>query len=217
MSYPLHRVDGPPGRTHMGGDAQDVDGGTGDGLLRPDQPRIPAALDVRVDVFVRSLAPAPGLHGQQVAIVESLNELADAGGIADATVSIWGERLCPCETCRETGAGRAVLDRVRAIEAWAAAVSAAVTVPFERRSRDCGFTGAKTTVIVPPRITIVIYGDATLLGVFPCEVDGESISVAEGLERLRKARRADAAAVPGGGDVSDPDADRRGEHETRLS
>lgn len=200
----------------MGVDALDVDGDTGDGLLRPEQPRIAADVDVRVDVFVRSLAPEPAVHVAQVEVVEAVHDLADDGRIADGTVSIWGERLCPCETCRQTGAGRAVLDRVRAFESWAEAVPAAVTVPFDRRSLECGFTGAETDVIVPPRVTIAVYGDTTLLGVFPCELDGESISAADGLERLRNVRRVDPAAVPGGGEVSDPDSDRRGERETRL-
>lgn len=200
----------------MGGYAQDVDGGTGDGLLGPKRPRIPADVDVRVEVFVRSLAPAPAVHAAQVDVVEAVNDLAEAGRIEDATVSIWGERLCPCETCRETGAGRAVLNRVRAIESWAEAVPAAVTVPFDRRSHECGFTDLGGEVIVPPRITVAVYGDGALLGVFPCEVDGESISAVEGLERLRKVRRVDATADSGEGEGSAADSDRRAQRETRL-
>lgn len=214
MSHPLYRLDSPPDELRMDGNELADDGVTGDRLLRTERPRVPSDVDLRVEVFVRSLAPTPAAHVAQVDLVKAVNDLADGGPLADTTVSVWGDRLCRCDTCRDTSAGRAMLDRVRAFEAWAAAVPAAVTVPFDRRCLACGFTGAEADVIVPPGVTIAVYGDASLLGVFPCEVDGESISVAEGLERLRNVRRVDPAAVTGEGSAAG--SDRRAERETRL-
>ena len=168
--------------------------GTWNGQLGLEKDSIPAEMDVRVDVYVRSMAPPPATHEAQVGLIADLEALAAADVVDESTVTIWGERLCRCETCRETGAGRAVLARVRSFEGWAADVDATVDLPFDFRRLDCEMTGASNEVIVPPRVTLGIHVEGTLRGVFPCVIDGVSISASDGLAMLRRARRSGRAA-----------------------
>jgi len=147
-------------------------------------PSIPADVGVRVDAFVRSLVPPSGAHETQAEIIERLSALGAFGVVEDSTVSIWGRRLCECETCAGTRAGRAVLDRLWEFETWEREQDADVELPFDRREVHSEFTGSVHEVVVPPRVLLAVYGDSTLLGVFPCEVEGEVYTARDGLVAL---------------------------------
>lgn len=215
MRPSLHGFETGRSRADMTGDMVDVDAGTGDRQRWTDRPTISADETIRVEMLVRSMAPAPGTHDAQVDLVETARRLEAAGTISDATLSIWGERLCRCQSCRETTVGREYLERIRAFEAWGERVQAGIDLPFRDRRLECRFTGTETPVIVPPRVTIAVYGDATVRGVFPCEVDGTPVSAAAGLERLGGARR--GTAEGDGGPIDHPEENPAKESDDEAS
>jgi hypothetical protein len=150
---------------------------------------LPGDADLTVDVYVRSLSPSNGTHAGRVEFVEELERLEAERVIRDATVSIWGDRICRCETCSATGAGRAALERLREFEAWSEDVDADVSLPFERRSISSEFVDRTLECVVPPHITVAVYGGSSLVGVFPCEVDDDDYTVRDAVVALRRATR----------------------------
>ena len=144
---------------------------------------------VSVHVFVRSMAPPGGGHDEQVAVLERLNALEDRGPVDAWNVTIWGERLCECEVCTATAAGRAVTERMWELREWAGRAEGDVALPFERREVTSEFAGTEIEALVPPRLTIAVYADEDLARVYPCTADGTHHSVTEGLDWLESAGR----------------------------
>lgn len=149
---------------------------------------------VSAHVFVRSLAPPGGGHDEQVAVLERLDALEDRGPVDAWNVTIWGERLCECEVCTSTAAGRAVTERLRSFGEWAERVDGEVALPFERREVTSEFAGTEIEALVPPRLTIAVFADDRLSRVYPCRVDGIHYSVTDGLDWLETVDRPVAQA-----------------------
>ena len=144
---------------------------------------------ISVEVFVRSLAPPGGVHDEQLAILERLEVFEDAGPVDDWSVTIWGDRLCECEVCTSTTAGRLASERVREFRNWSERADESVSLPFEHREVTADVTGTDFEAMVPPRLTIAIYDEDQLLRVYPCTADGTHYTVTDGLDWLELAGR----------------------------
>lgn len=140
--------------------------------------------DVTVEVFVRSLAAPAGVHDEQIAVLERLKGLEDRGRLAGWNVTIWGERLCECEICEATAAGRTIRDRMREFRDWTERAGGEVSLPFERREIESEFAGTVVEGIVPPRVTLALYAEDRLLRVYPYTEDGTTHNVSDALDRL---------------------------------
>lgn len=147
------------------------------------------ATDLFVEVNVRSLAPPLATHDGQREIIDRFAALSEEKVLTGTRVSILGERICLCETCGGTQSGAAALDRVRLYERWAATSDLEISVPFERRTLHSTITDVECEVIVPPRIAVAVYDDASLLYVFPCEIEGTVYTVTDALEALEATLR----------------------------
>jgi len=134
----------------------------------------------RVDVFVRSLLPPLGSKASQEALIQRLDDLTGEGILDDISVTVTGNRLCLCETCAETDAGTHLLDSLDELDGWGREFDASVTPFFETRELDSSLTDETARALVPPRITVVLYCDESIAGVFPCEM-GESTFATEDL------------------------------------
>jgi hypothetical protein len=154
-----------------------------------------AGPELTADVYLRSLSPAAGVHDGQTARIERLSALSTAGRLGDVRVSVWGDRICLCETCAETGAGRAALDRVEEFERWADEVEPTVTLPFDRRTVRSSYTDSAQEVLVPPVVLLALYDRETLLGVFPHAADGRQVSVEDALVAIETAGTPDPTAA----------------------
>lgn len=133
----------------------------------------------RIDVYVRSLLPPPGAKDAQTGVLASLQRASERTPVEDVTVNVWGERLCLCEACLGTDAGRAMLDTVREFERWGASYDASAESFFERTHQESAVTGGTYEGIVPPRVTAALYLDGSLAGVFPARFDGTPYSVGD--------------------------------------
>lgn len=148
-----------------------------------------AATSARIDVYVRSLLPPPGAKDAQNETLARLREAVEAGPIADLSVHVWGERLCVCDSCLDTEAGRNWLDTVREFERWGDDYGAAVGSYFEHTSLTASLTGETYRGIVPPRLTAALYVDGSLQGVFPTRFESEAYTVRDFAETIDRISR----------------------------
>lgn len=143
--------------------------------------------ELTADVYLRSLSPPVGVHDGQVAQIDRLSALSAADSLGALRVSVWGERLCTCDTCAGTGAGQAALDRVEQFERWAERADAPVTLPFERRVVRSGYTSSTQKVLIPPRVLLAVYDRTSLLGVFPHAAGDTQVSVRDAIGAIEAA------------------------------
>jgi len=138
----------------------------------------------RLDVYVRSMMPPPGAKDTQQNLLHDLQKLVEGTPIQNVGVNVWGERICLCETCRETDVGTAMLNTVREFEHWGEEYDAGTGSFFERLYQQSLVTGNSYEGISPPRVTVALYVDNSLSGVFPSYFAGEPYSVHDFYEWL---------------------------------
>ncbi|WP_123533256.1 HTH domain-containing protein [Halosimplex salinum] len=137
-----------------------------------------------VDVFVRSMLPPLGVKATQETLISRLDELSEESTIDGVSVKVTGNRLCLCGTCTETDAEAALLDRFRELDEWGDEFDASTSPFFETRTLDSSITNETARALVPPRVTVALYCDGTLTGVFPCEMDDSSYTVGDFISAL---------------------------------
>lgn len=141
--------------------------------------------DVRVQVFLRSLGAPAGCQDKQAAVFETLDRLEDAGIVSTSSVSLWGDRIYLSDRCSRTPVGEFVRGKIREFGEWAGEREG-VDLHFERRSIDSSITGESREMIRPPQVSLAVYADDSLAGVFPCSMDGEERCVTSYLHELAK-------------------------------
>lgn len=153
-----------------------------------------------IDVYIRSMLPPAGAKSAQVAALQRIRELVEETPFEHISLNVWGERLCRCEVCQSTDVGRAMLDTVRKFDTWGDKFDASAGPYFEEFQVDSAMTGESHHGVIPPRVTVALYLDGTLSGVFPCQMAGESCSVVDCcgvLESIAELPpRADSGAEP---------------------
>lgn len=134
----------------------------------------------RIEVFFRSLAPSQGSHDKRRRIIKNLGEADDASTIDGYDVNVVGEGMCLCDDCAETRLARHMHDRLSRLRAGGSDV--VEPLGFRERSVDSSLTGENYTLLVPPEVSLAVYVDDALRGVFPAEVEGVSVSVVDFLD-----------------------------------
>lgn len=150
--------------------------------MTPDDTTTDAATtDLRVELFVRSLAPS-GAHERQQAVVSRLERLVSDGRIDTVSTTVWGRRICP-EMAADLTVGRSILDRVDRLRTWARRHDASLEPSFDEHVERSMLDGTHTVVVLPVLCLAVFEGD-DLRGVFPCVKDGTPCTVEDGLDLL---------------------------------
>jgi len=148
--------------------------------------QVPEALstssDLRLELFVRSLAPETA-RPQQEAVIERLRALADAETVTDTELHVTGDCVCPSTVAAETETGRFLLDRYEAFTEWADDADAEL-LGFQDRCVESSMTGQTVTGIQFPRLILAVYVDDTLQMVAPAVVDGTELTVADVQNRI---------------------------------
>jgi hypothetical protein len=140
--------------------------------------------EVTVDVCLRSSAPSVA-RGRQDAVRERVEALADRGTIADSSVEYWSTRVCvPGGT---TDAGPA--DRCPRVvgEILAAVEDSDATIEPYFRTRPASYD-ADEEIMFLPVICLLVRERGDLVGGYPSTVDGERLTVEDGLDRLAAGR-----------------------------
>lgn len=134
----------------------------------------PSGGGISLELYLRSLGGGAA-RPQQEAIVDRVDRLADDGAIDGYTVVPWGDGISPSGSVAETDAGRFILGRIEAFEAWADRVGA--TVPFECRQSKASLVDEGCEEVVLPQMTLATLEGDRLLDVVPFTGDGASYTV----------------------------------------
>jgi hypothetical protein len=146
--------------------------------------RIVSADRVRVEAYIRSLAPAPGPKQQQESVLDRLNRLEQEGTVDETTVSVWGTAICLEGPYRETAACRRIESRIGRFRQWAASVDETVELPFETQAISSSIVGDEYERLVPPQVCLAIHTNEGLELVLPCAISETPVSVVDTLDRL---------------------------------
>lgn len=134
----------------------------------------------RIEVVFRSLAPGQGAHDRRRRIVHRLEEAANTVLLDSYDLRIVGEALCLCEDCTETRLGHFVHDTLSTLREGGS--DAVDPLAFSTRTVDSRMTGEHYTLLVPPEVSLAVYVDGSLRGVFPADVEGVTVSVTDFLD-----------------------------------
>ena len=130
------------------------------------------------------MLPPLGAKSGQESLLEALDQLVDDGAIDEVTVTITGNRLCLCDTCMKTGAESTLMDRFKELDEWGREHDASTSPFFETRTLDSSMAGETARALVPPRMSVALYCDEDLSGVFPCEMGEVTVSTADFVSTL---------------------------------
>ncbi|MBV0923095.1 hypothetical protein KTS45_02685 [Halomicroarcula limicola] len=127
--------------------------------------------DLRVEVFVHSLAPV-GCKEKQDTLVERLRALVADGELADIDLHVWGDSVATGGPLAEVGAGERISAAIGEFYELAAKTDVSIS-PFFRISKvTSSVTDESFRRIVPPHCCIALYAEDELVGVFPSLIDG---------------------------------------------
>jgi len=141
--------------------------------------------DLRLELFVQSLAPETA-RPQQEAAIERLRDLAESDEVADTELYVTGDCVCPSTVAAETKPGRFLLDRYAAFEEWADE-NGVELVGFRNRCVDSSMTGETVTGIQFPRLTLAVFADNRLRFVAPALRNGTETTVADAQDEIEQA------------------------------
>ncbi|WP_436935639.1 HTH domain-containing protein [Halovenus marina] len=138
--------------------------------------------EVRVTVYLRSVAPALGIHSQRIQFLQALADAADSGLFDSYDVAIIGDELCVCERCRNLASIQPTIETVLRLMSWRD--GGIRSSGFVRCESSSTLAGESHVTVTPPELTAGVYADDTLIGVFPCRADERTYSPAAFLGQL---------------------------------
>ncbi|MFB6178911.1 MAG: HTH domain-containing protein [Halorientalis sp.] len=139
--------------------------------------------DVRLELYVRSLAPLQGL-AQQRAVIDELERLVSEDVIDGYDVHVWGDAVAVDSALAETDTGRGIQTRIAAFQQWALSENVSVQPFFETKTRSSRITGEDRTVVTLPTLTVAEYEGAELVGMAPHRDDGEVVAAHEYVDAI---------------------------------
>jgi hypothetical protein len=145
------------------------------------------AQEYRMELFLRSLAP-PAARDSQDVIVDRLRRLDDRDRIREFELTVWGDRIC-LDVAPRTPTERSIRDKVDRFRRWERRHDVSLAPGFVEREVDPLVDDAYT-VFHTPVMALAVYAGADVWGVFPCDVDGDVVTVDECLDAfLRRGSR----------------------------
>lgn len=130
--------------------------------------------EYRMELFLRSLAP-PAARTAQETIIDRLKRLDDRGHIREYELTIWGDRI-RLDTTPRTPTEEGLRDKIDRFRRWERRTDVSLAPGFDEREIDPLVDDAYT-VFRPPVIALAVYAGSNVWGVFPCEVDGDPVTV----------------------------------------
>lgn len=139
-----------------------------------------------IEVYVRELAPKedPELR----AFLDRIDRLASTDTIADSTVHVVGDEICP-ETAEVTDAGGHICQRMSEFSRWAEASGKRLDPFFRTTDVDRTITDEEYTKISFPTVAIAEYVDEELQFVTPCMDGDTTITPRERIDALATSTR----------------------------
>lgn len=125
-----------------------------------------------VSACIRSLAPAHGQHDTRATVLAELESAVQSGRIDCYNLTVLGEQICRCQSCQSCTEATRALETAEALAGWRA--NGLRSTGFTERTVSSRMTGEEYRVLVPPELSIGVYVDDELVGVFP-SMSGEEL------------------------------------------
>ena len=148
-------------------------------------PRIDGDGAIRLELFVRSLAPS-AVRPAQESVVRRLQRLEGAPRVATVDVHVSGDRVCRGAATARTRPGRFLLDRLDAFAAWEDRTDRSIGGTFEHVADARGIDGADCSGVRFPAMVLAEYVGGDLRFVAPSASGGETTSVPDRVEHLER-------------------------------
>ena len=123
----------------------------------------------RVELFIRSCTPALGTHDRRNQLFRSIEQQVNDGPLERYDITVLSDKFCLCENCQELY-DDGLIDTVKRLMSWRS--GGIRSTGFGEQDVDSSILDEQYTVIVPPEITLGVYVDDRLVGVFPCRAAG---------------------------------------------
>lgn len=131
----------------------------------------------RVDVYVRAFEPVRDEH---VRTVERLERLQGDGGIDGFDIHTWPSKIRLSERSIATD----IIDRYERFDSWARDHDVSIRPPFEIHDTGMALLGEHDQALVLPAMCLTVTDGTAILGIYPCRVDSERISIDDCLDAL---------------------------------
>lgn len=124
-----------------------------------------------LELFLRGSPPTSQTHQQK--ILEKLAYLSDHGLIDDVQTRIWPDRIGiePKTACTE------FIGIYEDFEKWARDHEISIHPPFTIREYSSSITQGRGKVLITPVMFLTIYRNSELVGMYPCETGGTTITI----------------------------------------
>lgn len=142
---------------------------------------IPTGAGGRIELYLRSLAPAPGNSIQNDSL-DALRQLEESDRLDSVRARVWGDSICT--KTPEISGLTDMLETITRIYSFSAENDPTVTPFFSIRRVDSSLADESFERIVPPQRTLLTYQDGSLIGVFPCLIDNRNHTPVDAIERL---------------------------------
>jgi len=130
-----------------------------------------------IDAYMRAYSPTSRPQNE---VAQRLARLNEAGRIDDYDVEVVPEAVSL------DGEPTAVERRYDAFLAWADRAGAVVDEAFTVRRTENEITGDVRTRLLTPIVSLAVRADGELVGVLPCRIDGEHVSVNDFLDAFER-------------------------------
>jgi len=124
----------------------------------------------KIHIFVRSVSPTPGLHAHRKQLMDNIEEAHTREWVDEYELSVLGEDICLCDACESMRAANNVSDMVEQLRTWRTGGMKACG--FTERVVANSITDETYRTVTPPDITVGVFSENSLAGVFPCRVEG---------------------------------------------
>lgn len=144
--------------------------------------RLDASEQNSLALYVRSLSPSPGGHDRRSHLRELTRNVSSQSPVDSIEVSVLGEEICLCDQCLEAVVDEEILRTVNELRGWRGGGIRANG--FTVREVDSAITEEQYRTVVPPEVSVGVYVENSLVGVFPCAAEGDTYSPEDFFERL---------------------------------
>lgn len=136
-----------------------------------------------IHIFVRSVSPTPGLHAHRNQLLNSIKKASRREHIDAFELTVLGDDICLCDNCESIHTANKLVELVEKLRTWRTGGMKACG--FTERTVASSITDESYQTVTPPDITLGVFCDDSLSGVFPCRADGNVYRPSDFVEDLR--------------------------------
>lgn len=138
----------------------------------------------KIHIFVRSVSPTPGMHAYRNQLLDSIKKASRREHIDTYELTVLGDDICLCDNCESNHTTDQLVELVEKLRTWRTGGMKACG--FTERTVESSITDESYQTVTPPDITLGVFCDDSLAGVFPCQADGTVYRPGDFVDDLRE-------------------------------